>query len=172
MPWLLITDVGFHQDQRIHIKTTLGRFKHLPRSEALHRIPHGFRKKSCTWIFIQLCYTAGNEQLSRESKIFLLQIFKNAKKKTNTFSFLALQNPQPSIWSSCCQEHSPEHPSHSVQSPTTGGSCSPQPFLVVAYPPTRESVNLYNHRQGKAEKNECFLLPKALDFGLVCCEFL
>ena len=41
------------------------------------------RKKSCSWInwiFIQLCYTAGNEQLSHESKIFLLQNFKHAKK--------------------------------------------------------------------------------------------
>lgn len=84
--------------------------------------------------------------------------FSKMPKKTNTFSFLALQNPQPSIWSSCCQEHSPEHPSHSVQSPTTGGSCSPQPFLVVAYPPTRESVNLYHHRVKLKKTNAfCFL---------------
>ena len=87
------------------------------------------------------------------------KISKMSKKKSNAFSFLALQNPQPSIWPSCCQEHSPEHPSHSVQSPTTGGSCSPQPFLVVAYPPTRESVNLYNHRVKLKKKRMpfCFL---------------
>ena len=83
---------------------------------------------------------------------------KMPKKKQIPFPSLHFKTLSPAFGSSCCQEHSPEHPSHSVQSPTTGGSCSPQPFLVVAYPPTRESVNLYNHRVKLKKTNAfCFL---------------
>lgn len=170
MPWLLITDVGFHQDQRIHIKTTLGRFKHLPRSEALHRIPHGFRKKSCTGIFIQLCYTAGNEQLSRESKIFLLQIFKNAKKNKYLFlpctskpsaQHLVILLPRALPGTSFPLRPVAHHGRFLLATAIPGGSVSSNKGVCESISP-----------QGKAEKNECFLLPKALDFGLVCCKFL
>ncbi len=165
LPWLLITDVGFHEDQWIHIKTTLWRFKHLPRSEALHRIPGGKRpgneKDHAPRRVAHLSNYVTPQKMSSQviSKILLLKQPKSTIPKIpNTFS-PSLGSRLKTLSPAFCHLGAKALPGTSF--PLSPVAHHGRFLLPTAIPGGSVSSNkgVYesNHRV-KLEQNDCFLL--------------